>query len=117
MKILKNPILIIFCLIATFIYISNRVALALPSWIYFYVNDFLCMPVVLSISLAILRFIKKSETIYVPLSVILIMTSYYAIYFEWLMPKLSTRYTGDTIDVILYFLGALLFYRFQKRLF
>jgi len=75
------------------------------------------MPIVFSMSLAILRFIKKTNTIYVPLSIILIMTTYYAIYFEWLMPKLNTRYTGDLIDVFLCFLGAFLFYVFQKRLF
>jgi hypothetical protein len=91
--------------------------LPLPTWIYFYVNDFLCMPIVLSLGLAILRFIKKTDAIFVPLSIILIMTTYYAIYFEWLMPKLNTRYTGDLIDVFLYFLGAFLFYAYQKRLF
>lgn len=117
MKILKNPILIGFCFIALFIYTANRLALPLPSWVYFYANDFLCMPIVLSFSLAILRYIKKSDLIYVPLSIILIMTAYYAIYFEWLMPKLHTRYTGDLIDVVLYFIGAFLFYVFQKRLF
>lgn len=117
MKILKNPILITFCLIALFIYVANRLDLPLPFWTYFYVNDFLCMPIVLSISLAALRYIKKAETIYVPVSIILIMTGYYALYFEWLMPKINTRYTGDIIDVALYFIGALLFYVFQKRLF
>ncbi|PWK20774.1 hypothetical protein [Xanthomarina spongicola] len=116
MKILKNPIFLVFCLIALFIYFASRLALPLPSWIYSYVNDFLCMPIVLSLSLAILRFIKKTDAIYAPLSIILIMTTYYAIYFEWLMPKLNTRYTGDPIDVFLYFLGAILFYIFQKRL-
>lgn len=117
MKILKNPTLIVFCLIALFIYTANRFALPLPSWIYFYVNDLLCMPIVLSLSLAILRYIKKTETIYVPLSIIIILTSYYAIYFEWFMPKINPRYTGDFIDVLLYFIGAFLFYLFQKRLF
>lgn len=75
------------------------------------------MPIVLSVSLAALRFIKKSNTIYVPLSIILFMTGYYAIYFEWLMPQLNERYTGDLIDVFLYFIGAFLFYLFQKKLF
>jgi hypothetical protein len=75
------------------------------------------MPIVLGLSLAILRFIKKTESIYVPLGIILLMTAYYAFYFEWLMPQLHTRYTGDLIDVFLYFLGAILFYLFQKRLF
>ncbi|MFL0353062.1 hypothetical protein [Xanthomarina sp. GH4-25] len=117
MKIIKNPLLIAFCFIALFIYVASRLALPLPSWIYFYVNDFLCMPMVLSISLAALRFIKKTDAIYVPLSIVLVLTTYYAIYFEWLMPKLHPRYTKDVIDVSLYFLGAFLFFKFQKRFF
>ncbi len=64
-----------------------------------------------------LRFYKKTETLYVPLSIILGLSAYFSIHFEWLLPKFNERYTGDFIDVMLYFSGAMLFYIFQKRLF
>lgn len=117
MKILKNHIFLILCFFALLIYLVNRFSLSLPNWVYFYVNDLLCMPIVLSFSLAILRFIKKTETIYVPLSIIFMLTTYYAIFFEWLMPQFNSRYTGDLIDVFLYYIGAILFYLFQKKWF
>ncbi len=117
MKILKNHIFLILCFFAFLIYLANKFSLPLPNWVYFYVNDLLCMPIVLGLSLAILRFIKKTDSIYVPLGIILLMTAYYAFYFEWLMPQLHTRYTGDLIDVFLYFFGAILFFFFQKKLF
>ncbi|WP_233487592.1 hypothetical protein [Winogradskyella epiphytica] len=102
---------------ATLIYSAQRLEFPLPNWVNFYINDFLCMPIVLGLCLAIIRLIKKTESLYVPLTVVLGLTVYFSIYFEWLMPKVNPRYTADPIDVVLYFSGALLFYKFQKRLF
>lgn len=117
MIILKHPLFIISILVALSIYIAQRLHLALPNWISFYVNDFLCMPIALSLCLVVVRRIKTSTTLYLPMTAIFFLTVYFAIHFEWLMPKLSTRYTFDIIDIMLYSLGSLLFFFFQKRLF
>jgi hypothetical protein len=117
MKILKHPLFIGFVLVASFVFVANLFQIQLPNWLYFYLNDFLCMPIVLSLCLIILRILKKTESLYVPLLVVLGLSTYFSLHFEWLMPQLSTRYTSDIIDVVLYFSGALLFYSFQKRLF
>jgi len=117
MKILKHPIFYISMLVAFAIYIAQKFVLPLPNWVYFYVNDFLCMPIVLSLCLATIRIIKRTESLYVPLLIVLILTTYFTLYFEWLMPKLNTRYTFDKFDIVLYYLGALLFFRYQKILF
>ncbi|MFO7720438.1 MAG: hypothetical protein R6W85_08365 [Gillisia sp.] len=85
----------------------------MPTWITSYVNDFLCMPVVLTICLKTLHYIKKDTTILLPLLPILTLTSFYSIYFEWFMPLVETRYTADWVDVIMYFCGALSFYFLQ----
>ena len=85
----------------------------IPTWITSYVNDFLCMPVVLTICLKTLHYIKKDATILLPLLPILTLTSFYSIYFEWYLPQVETRYTADWVDVIMYFSGALLFYWLQ----
>ncbi len=95
------------------IYILNSAEIDMPTWITSYVNDFLCMPVVLTICLKILHYIKKDTTILLPLLPILILTSFYSFYFEWYMPQVETRYTADWVDVIMYFGGALLFYSLQ----
>ena len=117
MKILKHPLFLGSVLLASFIFLAHKLHIPLPNWVRFYFNDFLCMPIVLSTCLMILRFCKKTETLYVPLSVILGLSAYFALHFEWLLPQFNERYTSDFIDVILYFTGALLFYIFQKRLF
>lgn len=117
MKIIKHPLFYCSVLLACLLYIGQRLQLPLPNWVYFYANDFLCMPVVLSFCLAALRIIKKDETIYVPIGIIIALTSYFAVYFEWFMPQMNSRYTGDIIDIVLYFFGAILFYALQKKLF
>ena len=116
-KILKHPLFCGSILIAVTLFFAQKLELPFPNWMYFYVNDFLCMPIVLSLSLAILRRIKKTQTLYVPIPVLLALTTYFAVFFEWLMPQINSRYTSDRIDISLYFLGALLFYYAQKRLF
>lgn len=117
MTILKHPIFLCSVLLAAAIYLGQRLDVSLPDWINFYVNDFLCMPIVLSLCLVVLRIIKKDETLYVPLIVVLALTVYFSLYFEWLMPQLNTRYTSDVMDVVLYFISATIFFKLQKKLF
>lgn len=117
MKIIKHPLFNCILLTAIIIYLAQKLHLPLPKWLYFYVNDFLCMPLVLSLCLAVLRVLLKKENLYVPFLVVLGLTSYFAFYFEWLMPQINTRYTSDIIDIVLYFSGAFLFFWFQKRIF
>lgn len=107
----------IFFFNAVFIFLTlsilNSAEIDMPTWITSYVNDFLCMPVVLTICLKIVCFIKKDTAVLLPILPILTLTSFYAIYFEWYMPQVEMRYTADWVDVIMYFGGALLFYSLQ----
>ena len=117
MKILKQPVFLICIATANFIYFSSLFNLQLPYWIRFYVNDALCMPIVLSFCLLSVRLIKADQKIYLPILPILILTLFYALLFEWLLPQTNPRYTADWIDVGLYTLGGLVFYGVQKKLY
>jgi len=68
------------------------------------------MPIVLFICQFIVRKIKSNSTAAIPIPVIVLITSYFSIYFEYYLPNIDSRYTGDFIDIILYFLGAAFFY-------
>lgn len=116
-KYLHMKLVYFFFFFAVFIFLSigilNLAEVDMPTWITSYVNDFLCMPVILTICLKIVHYIKKDTTIRLPLLPILALTSFYAIYFEWYMPQVETRYIADWVDVIMYFGGAFLFYSLQ----
>lgn len=101
--------------IATSIYFCQRTGISLYPWINNYVNDFLTLPIILSISLFIVRKIKKDPLLTLPIFLVLLVASFYSVYFEYYLPKVTTRYTQDPIDVALYFLGGLVYYYINKR--
>lgn len=85
-----------------------------PNWVRFYAADFLCMPIVLSVCLFIVRRWKQAPRMQLSLLSILSLTTFYSLYFEAYLPPRSERYTGDIWDVVMYFTGAMLFYFIQK---
>lgn len=115
MKTLLNPIVIFLFGLGLFLYVAKQMKLNLPNWIHFYAADFICMPLVLSVILIALRYFYKNEAFQIPLFAIVSLTVYYALFFEWILPKVSERYTADWIDVLLYALGSSVFYLLQKK--
>lgn len=115
-KLLLRPYFIIF----STLYLIVRLTRAyfpefLPDFIAFYLGDFLCMPLVLTFILAILRHIYKPPLLLLNPLMIFGLTTAYSIYFEWYLPKQSPLlFTADKIDVLMYFIGATLFYFIQK---
>ncbi len=111
---MAKKIYILMCLTAIYIFTMQKIGLFLPAIISNYVNDLLCLPLVLGgISFAI-RLLKKDEYFRFPLTAILLMAAYYSVYFEYYLPKNNPRYTSDWVDVVLYFTGALLFYGYES---
>lgn len=115
MKTLSNPIAIIILAVGLLLYLAKVLQLKLPHWIHFYAADLFCMPLVLIIVLALLRYFYKNNRFKIPWFAIVSLTVYYALFFEWLLPKISTRYTADWLDVLMYAIGALAFYLLQKK--
>lgn len=70
-------------------------------------------------ALMIGRWLKRDPTLKVSTSVVLLQTGIISVYFEWYLPYHSARsieYTSDWLDVLMYFVGAILFLLIQKRL-
>ncbi|AZQ58145.1 hypothetical protein EJ994_04730 [Maribacter sp. MJ134] len=99
----------VFVIIALVVYTLQRFSVALPSLINNYLNDLLCMPIVLKIAQLAVRYLKKDGSIQLPIALVGILALGYACYFEWFLPQFNSRYTADGIDVFLYFMGALFF--------
>lgn len=111
---LSTILYFIMLVIAASIYASQKLAIPLPLLVNNYLNDLLCIPLVLGALTFIIRKIKYDPKFKFPLGFIFILSSYYAVYFEYYLPKINSRYTSDWIDVVLYFLGGILFYLFQR---
>jgi len=101
--------------VAGVVYACQRMNITLPSIVNNYLNDLLCMPIVLALIQSIIKLSEKHKHYKIPLYLIFIITIYYSIYFEWFMPKYSQRYTADVIDVFLYFIGGIGFYTIERN--
>ncbi len=85
-----------------------------PNWIFHHLNDFLTIPIVATLCLHGVWFIKKDKSIRLDIFTILSLVVLFSIVFEYYLPQQSYRYTGDNWDVACYFLGGLIFYLLQK---
>ena len=86
----------------------------LPFFFSSYLNDLLCLPIVLSICLFVIRFFSKDQQVKISLFTAFSLATLYSVYFEFYLPEVTTRYTADGADVFLYFTGALIFWLVQK---
>lgn len=101
---------LLFLLVQALIYFT----VDLPDWVIFYLNDFLVMPLVLTICLVVVRKIRKEPSIRLSLFTVLSLATLYSVYFEVFLPEVTVRYTADPVDVLLYFAGATLFFFLQE---
>lgn len=85
-----------------------------PNWVFFYLNDFLTIPIVSTICLHGVWLLKKNKAIRLNGFTILSLVLIYSFYFEYYLPHKSHRYTGDLWDVVCYAIGGLVFYFLQK---
>ncbi len=116
--IVKKYYFPVFIITGLLVYLLQRYNADIPILINNYLNDFLCMPIVLKIGLCSVRYIKSDEHIVLPLPLQIIMTFLFIIYFEVVLPSYNERYTADMLDVVAYSLGHIFFINvegFQKE--
>lgn len=102
--------LILFCGVQTLKFFS----IASPDWIINHLNDFLLIPMVATLGLYGVWFLKKDRNIRLNVFTILSLVALFSIVFEYYLPQQSYRYTGDLWDVLAYVLGGAVFYVLQK---
>lgn len=106
----------LFCVVGAGVYAIQRWGDGgvLPRWVAHYLNDFLCMPIVLFIGRFVVRILKSDKQLNLPVIPILSLTCFYALYFEAYLPGINARYTADPMDVLMYFMGAAFFYLMEN---
>lgn len=87
---------------------------SLPEFFSSYLNDLLCMPVVLGICLFLIKKFSRKKQLQISLFSAFSLAAFYSLYFELYLPEATDRYTADVLDVLLYFTGAFAFWLVQK---
>lgn len=88
---------------------------SLPEFFSSYLNDLLCMPVVLGFCLFLIRKFSRIEQLKISLFSAFSLAAFYSLYFEIYLPDVTERYTADVLDVLLYFTGAFAFWLVQRK--
>lgn len=88
---------------------------SVPDFISFYLNDFLIIPIVGLVALHVVWFVKQDRSIRLNIATILSLVILFSVYFEWYLPKYSSRYTADVWDVLCYLAGGGVLYILQKQ--
>jgi amino acid permease len=99
---------------AGIIYYRQSMKLSLPWYVNDYLNDLLCMPLVLGLLSSAVRYLKNDSNFQFSRSFIIGLALYYSVYFEYYLPEVNARYTEDWIDILLYFLGGNLFHAYHR---
>jgi len=115
MKKLLSIYFLFSIIIGISVYFAQKNEFYLPKIIQNYLNDFLIIPIVLTISLYVLRWSRNDKNYTIPILLILYTCIFYTILFEIFLPKINERYTGDFIDVLLYLISSFVFNYLQKK--
>jgi len=105
----------VFMLLAMWVYIAQGLEIPLPKLANNYLNDFLCMPIVLKIGLEGARFLKSDDALQLPPMLCVVVTLLFAGYFEGYLPHVNARYTQDYWDLLCYAAGMFLFLWLERK--
>ncbi len=111
-QLLRNPIFVVSCLLFWINLILEKGFNIFIPWVNSYLDDLLCMPVLLTLSLFLLNmayrtlFVWGFKPWYIVLAVIQI-----SIIFEIILPAISATYISDPWDVLAYATGAWVHYQ------
>lgn len=118
----KYSVYIYFCGIMFLYFIVRFIRIVFPNapdFVRFHLTDLLFIPAMALFALIFIRIIKRNDKLKISPFLLFFQTGLIALYFEFYLPFYSpraTEYTSDMIDILMYFLGAILFLLLQKRL-
>lgn len=80
-----------------------------PPWATSYLDDLLCLPLVLGATLVAHRLRSGDRTLVLPLGHGLFAVALFSLVFEGILPRLAARHTADPWDLVMYAAGFAVF--------
>ncbi|HVW98343.1 MAG TPA: hypothetical protein VHA56_20420 [Mucilaginibacter sp.] len=115
MKTLLNKWFIAGCLVWLLIFLSRKTGHPIP-YLNGYIDDLFAVPVICNLALfSLRRLIVKSDHYTLSPGHVIFVVVYVTFAFEILLPMLSKTYTADWLDVVLYVIGGVFFYKVMNR--
>lgn len=96
-------------------YWSKHIGHILPKELANYLGDFLCVPLVAGTTQFVVGRMRGKRDFQLSTAMLVFLVVELSVVFEWLAPRLSSRFTSDVWDVLCYVLGASVFRMWQLR--
>lgn len=110
-KLLRHPVFLLCCAVFIIHQIMQKVLHIAYPVADSYVDNFVAMPIILTLLVVERRFLfKKGESYRLTLQEVIIATLFIAFMVEVVFPLFSDRFTRDWIDFLFYGFGSILFY-------
>lgn len=104
----KRSIYLLLFIISMVVYMFQKLNIALPKLINNYLNDGIAMLLVLKIVDVVVYNIYQKQLAR-NIKYVIGIVLYFSFIFEYLYPMFHSRYTADWWDVLVYFIGAIVF--------
>ena len=104
----KRSIYLLLFIISMVVYMFQKLNIALPKLINNYLNDGIAMLFVLKIVDVVVYNIYQKQLAR-NIKYVIGIVLYFSFIFEYLYPMFHSRYTADWWDVLVYFIGAMVF--------
>lgn len=116
MSILRHPLFLACNLLYLSYYLLKQSGVELPWMVRNYFSDLVCLFLINAWSLWIIRKVKGQPQLELSAAQVFFSFLLCTVLFEFVLPnQYSNMYTQDYWDVLCYFLGALLYYFWRKR--
>ena len=87
------------------------------SWIDSYLDDIVFPLVLFPILSFIFQILQIPSVRPLPVRMVILITLLCTLYFEYILPQISLRFTSDSLDIICYLAGTVIFQIFQNKMY
>ena len=111
---MKYYLVLIFSLVYLVLILAKYQFILLSAALVNHGADLLCLPLMLSLSVFIIKKVKQDPGLRLSYWQIFAVFTYISFVFELILPQLTTKFTADWLDVGAYAAGGIIYLWFRK---
>lgn len=114
MKTIKHPFFIVISAIYLSYYIIKQTDLSVPVFVSSYLADLLCIIIVNTFALWLIRKIKNLPHYEFSIGTVSLSVLLFSVYFEVVLPQVNSYHVADVWDVLCYLISGFVYLFWRK---
>lgn len=116
MKTIKHPFFIVISAIYLSYYIIKQTDLSVPFFVSSYLADLLCIIIVNTFALWLIRKIKNLPHYEFSIGTVSLSVLLFSVYFEVVLPQVNNYHVADVWDVLCYLISGFVYLFWRKTI-